>query len=147
MIDDKDKKIINELVEDSRQSFRDIARKLSLSTVTVMKRVKRLEKERILGQYHAIVDYEKAGYDVDVLINIKISHGNYPQVYERMKNNPNILALYDTTGDFDAVIVAKFKNRRLLDTFLKKLQGMQHVERTHTVYILRVLEKKGIQLS
>lgn len=146
MIDDKDKKILNELMHDSRQSFREIAKKIGVSTVTVMKRVKKLEKDKILTNYYAMIDYEKAGYEMDVLINLKIAHGKYDVIYEQLKHNPNISSLYNVTGAFDAVIFAKLKSRKLLDNFLKELQSMEHIEETNTVFILRVLEKKRIQI-
>src|SRR3989338_2309047 len=137
ILDDKDKKIIDALIDNSRQSFRDVSKQLGVSVVTVMKRVRRLEKDKIINSYTTMVDYDKLGYDIDVLVNLKIAHGNYEDVYDRLKNHPDILALYDITGDFDSVIVAKFKNRRLLDSFLKKLQLMPGIERTNTVFILK----------
>ncbi|MAG16128.1 AsnC family transcriptional regulator [Candidatus Woesearchaeota archaeon] len=153
MTDAKDRKIIDALTDNSRQSFREIARKVGVSTVTVMKRVKRLEKEKTILGYSAVVDYEKLGYDTDVLINVKIVHGKNTRGYSRLAEkseilkHPNVLAAYDVTGDFDAVIMAKFKNRRSLDDFLKKLQGYEYIERTNTIVVLDTAEKKGIKLS
>lgn len=147
MVDDIDLKVLDELTENSRQSFRNIARKLGVSTVTVMKHVKNLEKEKIIQNYSTILDYEKLGYDIDVIVNVRIAHGRFEEVYDKLKNNPNIIAIYDTTGDFDAAIIAKFKSRRALDAFLKRLQVLQNVERTNTLFILRILEKKGLKVS
>lgn len=147
MIDDKDRKIIDCLIDNSRQSFREISKKLGVSTVTVMKRARRLEKEKVLGGYTALVDYEKLGYDIDVMINIKVAHGKFSEVYPQLKKYDNVTAIYDVTGDFDAAIVAKFRNRKQLDAFLKKLQLLPHVERTHTVFVLNVLEKRSLHLA
>ena len=147
MTDGIDHKILDELIQNSRESFRNIAHRIGVSTVTVMKHVKKLEKEKIIKGYSTQVDYEKLGYDVDVIVNVKIAHGRFAEVHERLKNNPNILAIYDVTGDFDAVIIAKFKKRIVLDNFLKKLQTLQNVERTNTIVILRVFEKKGLEIS
>lgn len=144
---DIDNKILDELTQNSRESFRNIARKIRVSTVTVMKHVKRLEKEKIIQGYSANIDYEKLGYDIDVLINVKIANGRFDEVHERLKNNPCILALYNITGDFDAVLLAKFKNRNSFNIFLKKLQTLPDVERTNTVSILKIFEKNGLKLS
>ena len=147
MTDGIDHKILDELIQNSRESFRNIAHRIGVSTVTVMKHVKKLEKEKIIKGYSTQVDYEKLGYDIDVIVNVKIAHGRFAEVHESLKNNPNILAIYDVTGDFDALIIAEFKKRRILDAFLKKLQTLQNVERTNTVVILRVFEKKGLEIS
>ncbi len=147
MTNEIDDKILEELIQNSRESLCNIAHKLGVSTVTVMKHIKKLEKEKIIKGYSTQIDYEKLGYDIDVIVNVKIEHGRFAEVHDCLKNNPNILAIYDVTGDFDAVIIAKFKKRRNLDAFLKKLQTLQNVERTNTIFILRVFEKKGIEIS
>ena len=147
MTDEIDNKILNELMQNSRKSFRDIAHELGVSTVTVMKHVKKLEKEKIIKGYSTDVDYEKLGYDIDVIINVKIAKGRFDEMYERLKNNPCILALYNITGDFDAAVLAKFKNRNSFNVFLKKLQTVPDVERTNTVFILKIFEKNGLKLS
>ncbi|MFB5616759.1 MAG: Lrp/AsnC family transcriptional regulator, partial [Nitrosopumilus sp.] len=46
-IDETDEKILNHLLVDARQSARQLALKLGMSTVTVLSRIKKLEKEKV----------------------------------------------------------------------------------------------------
>ncbi len=146
-IDKKDKEILNILVENSKLSYRQIAKKVKVSVATALNRVKKLEEEKLIRNYTTIIDYEKAGYDIDVIIEVRISKGKLFEVEKKIANNPNIFAVYDVTGDFDAVILARFPNRRRMDTFLKKLQTFEFVERTQTKLILNTIKEKQIGVS
>ena len=142
-IDQMDKNILSVLLDDSRQSYRQIAKKLGVSTATVMNRVKELEKE-IIKKYTAILDYEKLGYDVEVMVEVRISKGKLLQVEKEIAHHPNVFAVYDITGDFDAAILARFQSRRKMDAFLKKIQTYDFVERTNTKLILRTIKEKQV---
>ena len=141
MLDELDKEIINSLLIDSRQSYRKLAKKLKVSVATIMHRVNKLEKEDVIKKYTAKINYEKLGYDIEVLIDIKISKGKLFLVEKKIASNPNVFAVYDTTGADDAVILARFPNRRKMDNFLKKIQTYDFVERTHTKLILNTIKE------
>ncbi len=145
-IDETDRKIINVLLSDSRLSFRQVAKKVGVSVATVMNRVRSLEKGGVIRGYNADIDYDKLGYDIDVIININVSKGKLLQVEGRIAASENIVAVYDVTGDYDAVVIGRFRNRRSLDAFLKKIQTYDFVERTNTVVILNTIKNRNMQV-
>ena len=147
MIKPKDQKILNLLLENSRQSFREIAKKAGVSVVTVINRVKELEKDKVIKAYTAELDYEKLSYDVQAIIQLRIAKGKLFEVEKRIATEPNVFAVYDTTGDFDALVIAKFKSRKSLDTFLKKIQRYDFVQRTETKLILNTIKEKNIKVE
>jgi DNA-binding Lrp family transcriptional regulator len=146
-IDDIDKKILNVILDNSKLSFRAIARKVGVSVVTVLKRVKILEREKIIKNYTSTLDYEKIGYDIHVIINLRIAKGKLFEVEAKIAKNPNVFAVYDATGNFDCLIIAKFKNRRSMDSFLKKIQTYDFVERTETSLILHTIKEEHVQVD
>ncbi len=143
-IDGTDKKIINIIIDNSRLSLRQIAKKAKVSVVTVMNRMKILEKQGIIKKFSAKIDYEKAGFDVEVLIEIRISKGKLFEVENKIATHPNVFAVYDLTGSFDCLILARFQNRRQMDSFLKKIQTYEFVERTETKFILNTIKEENI---
>jgi len=145
-IDELDKKLLNVLQEDARLSYRQIAKRVKVSVATVMHRVKKLEKSGIIKRYSALLDFDKLGYDVQVIIDIRVSEGKLFQVERKIATHPNVYAVYDNTGHFDATIIAKFKNRRSMDNFLKKIQSYEFVERTETKLILNTIKEEGIRV-
>ncbi len=146
-MDETDRRIINSLIIDSRLSYRELAKEVNVSVVTAMNRTKKLEKEGIIKRYTTIVDYDRIGFDVEVLIEIRISKGKLLEVEKKISNHPNVFAVYDLTGGFDAAILARFQNRRKMDSFLKKIQTYDFVERTNTRFILNTIKEKQISVS
>ena len=145
-LDTLDKDIINTLMTDSTLSYRAIAKKVKVSVATVMNRVNKLKKENIIKRFTTIVDYDRAGFDVEVLIEVRISKGKLFQVEKEIAHHPNVFAVYDLTGDFDAAILARFRTRKSMDSFLKKLQTYDFVERTNTRLILNTIKEKQISV-
>ncbi|HZX45503.1 MAG TPA: Lrp/AsnC family transcriptional regulator [Candidatus Nanoarchaeia archaeon] len=144
--DETDKKLINALLLNSKLSYRELAKEVNVSVATAMHRVKRLENEKVIKRYTTIIDYDKAGFDVEVLVEMRISKGKLFQVEKEIANHPNVFAVYDLTGDFDAAILARFQNRKAMDSFLKKIQTYDFVERTNTRLILNTIKEKEIGL-
>jgi len=61
-LDLKDKKILTLLDEDARLSNSQIAKKVGLSKPAVEYRLKRFEKNKLIFQYYAVIDFTKLGY-------------------------------------------------------------------------------------
>ena len=144
--DDTDKTILNIMLENSRLSYRQIAKRTGVSVATVMHRMQRLVKEGLIKKYTTILDYEKLGYDVEVLIDVRIAKGKLMEVERKIAVDPNVFGVYDTTGEFDAVILARFQNRRKMDAFLKKIQTYDFVERTNTKLVLSTIKESQIKV-
>ena len=146
-IDETDRNLLNILLDNSRLSLRKIAKKANISAATAMSRIKRLEEQGCIKKYSALLDYELLGYDIDVLIDIKISKGKLFELEKKLAKSKNIFAVYDCTGEFDAAILGRFKNRRTMDTFLKKIQKYDFIERTNTRMILNTIKDEHVRLQ
>ncbi|MEK6853177.1 MAG: Lrp/AsnC family transcriptional regulator [Nanoarchaeota archaeon] len=147
MLKPKDIEIVNILTDNARLSFREIAKKAGISVVTVINKVKELERQGVLKGYTAEIDYEKSGYDVQAIIHLQISKGKLLEVETKIAVHPGVFAVYDTTGNFDAIIVAKFKSRKSLDAFLKKIQTYDFVQRTETQLILNTIKERNVRME
>jgi Lrp/AsnC family transcriptional regulator, regulator for asnA, asnC and gidA len=145
-IDETDKRIINLLIDDSRLSYRKIAEKIGVAVATVMNRVNRLNKTGVITKYTIGVKYSYIGYDVQAIIDVRIAKGKLYEVEEKIAKHPNVFAVYDNTGPFDATIIAKFQSRKALDDFLKKIQTYDFIERTETRLLLSTIKEHMIKL-
>ncbi|MBN2127416.1 MAG: Lrp/AsnC family transcriptional regulator [Candidatus Diapherotrites archaeon] len=146
-MDSLDLLLLNELSLDSRQSFRALAKKLGVSPATVVSHTKELEKKGIIRGYSVKIDYDKLGFDLIALIEMKIDKGKLFEVEKRIASKPNACSIYDITGDTDSLIIAKFKNRRSLDAFVKDLQKMDFVQRTSTRLVLNTIKEENLKFS
>ena len=146
VLDETDEKILKNLLVDARQSARQLALKLGMSTVTVLSRIKKLEKAKIIRGYTAIVDHEKIGYSLTAIIEIIAKNDKVIDIEEEIAKFENVCGVYDITGSTDTIIIAKFKERKELSKFVKEIATIPNVENTITHVVLNTA-KEDFRLS
>jgi DNA-binding Lrp family transcriptional regulator len=140
-LDELDLKIITLLQEDSRLSLNKIAGRLGVSVGTAYNRVRDLEKNGIVKGYTVILDSSKLGFDLTALILIQAAGKYLEEVESEIAKTNSVIALYDITGDYDAAIITKFKDRASLSAFVKNLLSAPHIKRTVTNVALNVVKE------
>ena len=146
VLDETDERILQHLLVDARQSARQLALKLGMSTVTVLSRIKKLEKAKIIRGYTAIVDHEKIGYSLTAIIEIIAKNDKVLDIEEEIAKFENVCGVYDITGSTDTIIIAKFKERKGLSKFVKEIATIPNVENTITHVVLNTA-KEDFRLS
>ncbi len=141
MVDETSQKVLEEYLRDSRQSFREVARKIGISSGTVANRIKDLEDEGIIKKYTTQLDYEKLGYELTAISEIIVSEGMMIEVGNQIAKINEAISVYNVTGDSDILIIAKFRTRQDLSDFTKKILKMPHVVRTKTHVVLNTLKE------
>ena len=140
-LDELDRGIIRELTFNARQSFRELAKKLGCSVVTVGLRVRKLEKEGIIKGYSAIIDHEKLGYEITTITEVTVSKGKLVEVQQDIASRGDVCAVYDVTGIEDGIVISKFRNREEVSRFTKAVLALPHVERTNTHVVLNTCKE------
>jgi DNA-binding Lrp family transcriptional regulator len=144
-IDQIDKKIINILLFDADTTNREIALNCKIALGTVNNRIKKLKKLGVIKKKTINVDYEKLGYAIEVLVDLKIKKGGFYNLAKKIAADPNVFLVIDMTGEYDAELLARFNTRRQLDNFVKKLQQEPAVQDTRTRLILNMYREKEIK--
>jgi DNA-binding Lrp family transcriptional regulator len=142
MVDDTSRKVLEEYLKDSRQSFREIARNIGVSSGTVASRVKDLEEKGIIRKYTTLLDYEKLGYELTAVTEIIVSEGMMIEVGEEISKIIQTVGVYNVTGDSDILVIGKFRSRQDLSDFTKTILKMPHVVRTKTHVVLNTLKEE-----
>ncbi len=147
-IDPLDRAILQELNIDARRSHREIAERLKVSATTVGARIARLERDEVIRGYVPLLDDERLGFELWATIGIRISKGKLREAEERLARDPRAYAIYDVTGEFDALVIGRFRDRRDLDRFVKHALQDPNVERTNTQVVLnRVKEDRRVPVG
>lgn len=141
VLDDTDRKILLECMEDSRQSYREMARKIGVSPGTVVSRIRDMEEKGIIEKYSTKLNYEKLGYDLTVITEVTVSNGMIVEVGHEITKLREACAIYNVTGDADVMVLAKFRNRDELSNFTKRVLKLPNVERTKTHLVLITLKE------
>ena len=144
-LDEIDIKILRKLISDARLSYRNIAEQIGVSPPTVLARVEKLEKNKIIKSYSALLDHEKLGYDLTAIIEVTALKNKVVEVEKVLSKYENVCAIYDITGLTDMIIVAKFRNRKELSDFVKKELSIPSVQRTNT-HLVFITVKEDFKL-
>ncbi|UCF07661.1 MAG: Lrp/AsnC family transcriptional regulator [Thermoplasmata archaeon] len=138
--DETDRRILKMLNRDARMSFRRISRELKMSLTTVTSRVKRMELDGIIRGYIPLIDPERLGYDMLVIIGLDISKAKTIEIQKKIAKDPHVLSVYNTIGQWDSVIIARFKSRFDLDSFIRKMLSIPGVDKTYTQLVLNIVK-------
>ena len=142
-MDDTDWRILGDLRTHGRDSFRQVARRLSLHPATVIKRAEAMRKSGLIRHFGAEVDYLKLGYEFMALVEIRGTSGHIPEVGAKLAAQKSVVAVWDITGHEDMMILAACKTRAEFNSAIKRIGSLPHVERTITHFILNVLKSEG----
>jgi len=141
VIDDIDRKMIKIFHEDGRKSYRSIAKQLDISIGTVHNRIEKLLKSGIIKKFVPVIDHEKLGYSLTTIIGVKVKGGVLKNWEDRTAYHKNVLCMYDVTGEFDAILITRFKDTKELDGFIKSLLKQPDVQRTYTQTVLNIVKE------
>jgi len=140
-LDKTDERILKNLMVDARLSARQLALKLGISTVTVLSRIKKLEKEKIIKGYTALIDHERLGYNLTAIIEIIAKKDKIIDIETELSKLENVCGVYDITGNTDTLVIAKFKSRNELSEFVKGIASIQNIENTITHVVLNTAKE------
>ena len=146
MLDEIDKKIIKVLEDDARTSLRKISKLVKVSLGTVSNRVKRMERNGVIKGYSVILDPDQIGWELNVVIGLRIQKGRLIEIQERIAKDSRVHGVYDVTGDFDSMVIARAKNRKDLDDLSKNVLSIDGVERSITHLVLNTVKEKTASL-
>lgn len=140
-IDDIDRKILKLLLWDARLSYRAIARQAKLSPTTVIERLEKLKRSGVINGFFVNIDSKKLGLGLTAIIELVAPKLKLLGAMEVIRELPNVYAIYHTTGDIDAVIIAKFKTIDELRTFLGNLYDTMDIQRSETRIVLATVKE------
>ena len=147
-LDAEDRLLLRELVRDGRQSHRDLAARTGLSLTTVNRRVRRLEESKTIQGYAARVAPEAAGWTLTAVIGLRIDKGHVRTVQQAVAKDARIFAVYDVTGEWDGLVIARLRDRGDLDDLVKGTLSLEHIQRTNTMMVLStVLEEAVVRIA
>jgi Lrp/AsnC family leucine-responsive transcriptional regulator len=151
-LDAIDRQIIEILQEEGRIANNELAKRVGLTTTPTLERVRRLEREGVIRGYTAWIDKEKIDKGLTVFCSIKLSVHQLAELEtftHEIERTPEILACYNTTGDYDYLLHVVVRDTAEYEQFMrKKLTRIPGVERIYTSIVLSTMkEQSKIELS
>lgn len=138
-----DLEIIETLRKDARLSFRAVAAKVGVSTTTVSHRVGNLVEAGIIKGFKPVLDYGKLGYALTTVSQIKAQGRGIPKIVEDLVKDQNLMTVYEITGEYDVLVVGKFRSEETMNREIKRLLGHAQIEGTNTSIVLSTAKEGG----
>ena len=146
LLDEIDRKLIQALMNNSRASMRQLAAELDVALGTIGNRLKKLEQDEIIKGYNVILDPSKVGWEMTVIVGLRITKGNMIEVQKRIAEDHRVFLVYDVTGVYDSFVVAKVQDTDDLNDLTKGVLTSEGIERSLTHVVLNTVKETTIKL-
>ncbi len=134
-MDSLDKKIVFELQKNGRSSNFEIAEKVGLSPSPCLRRIKNLEKKKVISGYTAIVDEELFGYPVTAFVSVRLENqtdGTLKKFEEGISTLVEVVDCWLVTGNRDYLLRVVAENLKTYEKFMRedltKIKGIASIE-------------------
>ena len=139
-LDKTDKKLINLLQTDSKQTTKKLSLQLNLSVTAVYERIKKLEKEGIVKKYVAIISKNKIEKSFLVFCHIKLTQHTkeFVNTFEReIIKLEEVSECFHVSGDYDYILKIYVKDmQEYRDFMVTKLTAIKHIGSTHSIFAI-----------
>ncbi|MFH0986716.1 MAG: Lrp/AsnC family transcriptional regulator [Candidatus Micrarchaeota archaeon] len=130
-LDSIDSKIIEELQQDARISYTELAKKLKLSDVAVRKRIDKLVGNKIIRNFSIAVDYAKLGKPIYAFLLVKTLPAESENARSRIKRMSDIIEVIPVMGEYDFIVEAIAPDmpslKKLVDDNLSNIKGVLEI--------------------
>ena len=124
LLDDTGWRILEELQGDARLSYKELGRRVNLSTPAVIERVRRMEEAGILEGYRGVVNPQKVGYAFRVILAVATVYNNPDHVILRtLAEIPEVIRSWSVTGSNDFYLEALIPSMEFLEDLLVRLSA------------------------
>jgi Lrp/AsnC family transcriptional regulator len=123
-MDDIDRSLLEILQENATLSIAQMAERVGLSATPCWKRIQKLEAAGVITRRVAVVDPERVGVGLSVLVSIEAGE-HTPEWLARFSSGigalPEVMEAYRVAGDVDYVLRVAVADMAEYDAFYKRL--------------------------
>ncbi len=121
VLDEIDLRILKCLQQDGRITHVELSDRVYLSAPQCYRRIRRLEKERVIDRYVSLVSAKQLGFDVMAFVSVTLDKAQYrrlDQLEKVLSNFPEVLECHAITGDHDYLLKIVARNLESYASFL-----------------------------
>ena len=135
-----DKKLLELLQKDCKQTNKALSLKLNLSVTAVYERIRKLEREGVIDSYVALVKKEKVEKAFVAFCHIKLVQHSQDYVVEfeeEVAKLSEALECYHISGDYDYLLKVLVRDMEAFREFIvNKLTSISHIGSTHSMFVI-----------
>ena len=111
-MDKKDRRLLYELTEDSRQSYARLARRVGLTQETVRYRINRLLAQGVIQKFLGVVNTSRLGFSYyQILLRLhNIDEDKKREIIAFLQDSPRVSWVADLEGNYDLAFIVCTRN-------------------------------------
>ena len=125
MLDEIDKKVLNELQENAKQKTYQLSKKLNIPRTTIHHRIKKLEEKQIILGYYTIFDFSKIDKEFCRVQFQFANHTEFEKFLDYLKVLPTVLSyakLIGSSNDLEVDFLVENLDQLLLEINNSKIK-------------------------
>jgi DNA-binding Lrp family transcriptional regulator len=131
MVDSLDQKLINLLMNNSRQSSKVLAQQLGVDQSTVRRRTNKLIRNGVLF-FSVFPNPDVLGFPVRAVLALDVASGKVSSVIEALGSREETKWISSTSGRYDIILIVWFHSNEEIYDFIEgvvgKLEGIRNAE-------------------
>lgn len=136
-LDDVDRRIVQLLRANARQTFGSIGDAVGLSAPAVKRRVDRLERDGVVLGYTAVVDHALLGEPLEAFVELRFTGSTRVDAIEGLADRiSEVQALFTIAGDPDALAWLRVRDVDHLKRTIDSIRRERTVAGTKTLMVL-----------
>ncbi len=146
------RELLEVLEKNSRVSVGELASMLQKSEYEIEKEISRLEREKIILSYGALINWERYGDDtVTAVIEINLTpqrEVGFDAIAERIYRFDEVRTVYLMSGNFDLLVIIEGKSLKDVANFVAtRLSTIEGVTQTRSHFMLKAYKKDGVIIN
>ncbi|MFA7446163.1 MAG: Lrp/AsnC family transcriptional regulator [Flavobacteriaceae bacterium] len=140
LLDSTDKKLLQLLQQNSKQTTKELSVKLNLSVTAVYERIKKLEKQKVIRQHTILLDKHKIDRAFTVFCHVKLiqhSKENIIEFEKEINKLDEVLECFHVSGDYDYILKVCVSNMdEFRDFLVTKLTAIKNIGSTQSSFTI-----------
>ena len=147
-LDDIDRTLLVALAADGRQTVRALAREVDMSEPAVRDRVLRLERDGVIGGYHAALVPEAVDGETAAFVSLRFGPDDTKaEVNDALERERCVLEAHEVAGDDCYWVKVRVGSTADLADTLDRLRAIPSVHSTSTTIVLKTIFERPLTVE
>src|SRR3990167_6471004 len=136
ILKEKEVLLLKQFRVNARMKLTSMSRKTGIPVTSIF------DKIGIIKKYTILLDYELIGFEIKAILIIKINKKQKTDLKEFLSHHHSVNSLYRINNGFDFILEVIFKNMKIMDDFLEKIEKNFDILKLEIHYILEELKRE-----
>lgn len=143
-LDSTDKSILRMLQHNSKLTNKEVAARLNMTITPIYERIKRLEQNKVIERYRAVINKEQVGRPLLVFcdVSVKEHSSDFLQKFEAdIKKLVEVMDCYHIGGSFDYLLKVSVRDMHHYQDFISnKLAALENIGNVRSSFVMKEIK-------